>query len=72
MEKYYKNEYQVSKENFSLMTRQRPGLVNFQVNFGRWDQPEDLLSTQDMVPDRRTAKVDVKICLSRKMRLLSF
>ena len=53
--------YQVAEEDVSLVPGQGPGLVDLEVYFGRWDQPEDLLAAEDVIPDGRTSEVDVEI-----------
>ena len=55
------SNYQIAKEDFLLMSWQGPGFVNFEVDFGWRDDPEDLLASEDVVPYWRTTEVDVKI-----------
>ena len=54
----------VSQEDVSLFTRQNPVCVHLDVPIcGRY-QPEHLLSVEDVIPNRRTAEVNVEVCVA--------
>ena len=56
--------HRVSEENISLFATQSPFFVQFQVVICGWYQPEDFLSSDYVIPDRGSSKVNMEVSVT--------